>query len=80
MGSKGSAVAPGVFSVRVNGNAGITVAFANLSFAGGWRIEMAEGSELPPPGAGLNTVTWAVPTIATSLAGISAVKKTPALK
>jgi hypothetical protein len=29
--------------------------------------------EVPPPGAGLNTVTWAVPSVAMSLAGMAAV-------
>jgi len=29
--------------------------------------------EVPPPGAGLNTVTWAVPPVEISLAGMEAV-------
>ena len=31
--------------------------------------------DVPPPGAGLNTVTWAVPAVAISVAGIVAVSR-----
>src|SRR5262245_673689 len=38
---------------------------------------MVKGSavEVPPPGAGVNTVTWAVPTFATSAAEMAAVRR-----
>ena len=36
-------------------------------------IVKADAVEVPPPGAGLNTVTWAVPALAMSAAAIAAV-------
>ena len=51
--------------------------------AGSWLVSMDRGKgadivkskaeEVPPPGEGLNTVIWAVPSAAMSLAGIEAV-------
>src|SRR5512146_1976334 len=46
-----------------------------ITGTGGSLIVKVRALEVPPPGAGLNTATWAIPAAAMSAAGIAAVKR-----
>src|SRR2546426_12663381 len=72
-GSKASVVAPEVSCVSVKFELAI-MALAKLSFGGGGAVMgKLDGLEYPPPGGGVKTVTFPLPTVAISLAAMATV-------